>query len=186
MVKMDPLLKKILKVIEEKGWTNFELKDAVDDKFTLAQVHEKFPSRLSVLEALGHYIDQTTLANIEHFEDSETTRDKLFSIMMTRFDTLTSIKPVINNLWQEAWKDPVTLACSLPMGMNSMCWLLQGAGVHTTGIRGALRVKAFGICYLATVWTWLSDNTEGLDETMAALDTNLERISQFPGFYSSN
>jgi hypothetical protein len=183
MAKIDTLLKRALETIEEKGWSHFELKDMADDKISLAKIHERFPTRLAVLEALGHYIDQTTLESLEVFDPSETAKDRLFSIMMTRFDTLNPLKPVIRNLWQDAWKEPLTVVCSLPMGLNSMSWLLQCAGIDTTGIRGALRVKTFSVCYLATIWTWLSDNTEGNDETMAALDTNLNRLAQFPQFY---
>ncbi len=186
MPKMDPLLKKALELIGEKGWAQFELKDLADNKISLAKVHQHYPSRLSLLESLGDYIDQTTLETMDAFDPSETQKDRLFSVMMTRFDALAPIKPAVKSLWQDAWKDPLTISCSLPMGINSLSWLLQASGIDTTGIRGALRIKAFGVCYLSTVWTWLSDETEGLDVTMAALDINLQRLAQFPQFYTSS
>ncbi len=180
------MLKKALTIIANKGWGHFELKDLADEKTSLAQVQAHFPDKLSLLEALGRHIDQMTLENIEPFDPSETSRDRLFSVMMTRFDALSDLKPVIKTLWQDAWKDPMTTLCSLPMGANSMSWLLQAAGVDTTGIHGALRIKAFGLCYLSTVWSWLSDETPGLDETMAALDKNLQRLNSFPQFYNDH
>jgi ubiquinone biosynthesis protein COQ9 len=184
MPKMDPLLKKAFEIIGENGWAHFELKDLADDKVSLAKVHQHFPSRLSLLESLGEYIDLATLESMDTFDPSETQKDRLFSVMMTRFDALAPIKPAIKSLWQDAWKDPMTIVCSLPIGINSLSWLLQAAGIDTTGIRGALRVKAFGVFYLSTVWTWLGDETEGLDVTMAALDTSLQRLAQFPQFYT--
>lgn len=183
MPKMDPMLKKAIEIIGSKGWGHFELKDLSDDKTTLADVQAHFPDKLAVLAALGHHIDQLMLTSLETFDPKESSRDRLFSIMMTRFDVLADLKPVIKSLWHDAWKDPMTALCSLPMGLNSMTWILQAASVDTTGIRGALRVKAFAVCYLATVWAWLSDETPDLDETMAALDKNLHHLNNFPNFY---
>lgn len=183
---MLPLLKKATDIIATKGWSHFELKDLADADTSLADVHAVFPSRLCVLEALGNYIDQTTLATMDTFDDSESKKDRLFSILMTRFDAIATLKPTIKSLWQDAWKDPLTLACSLPMGLNSMSWLLQAAGIDTTGIQGALRIKAFSVCYLATVHTWLDDESDECDQTMAALDSNLQRLAYFPQFFQQD
>lgn len=183
MSKPDILLEKALKIIAEKGWKHFELKDLSDEKVSLAEVYGLYPSRISLLEALGKRIDQTTLRNLDQFYAEESHRDRLFSIMMTRFDTIADLKPVIKSLWKDIPQDPITLLETLPRGLNSMSWILQAAGVDTTGIRGALRTKAFAVCYLATVYAWLGDDTPDMDETMATLDKNLQRLTNFPGFY---
>lgn len=184
MAKLDPLLKKALKIIEMKGWLHFSLSDIADDKdTTLAKVHAKYPNRLCLLEDFSKYIDQTTLEDLEKFDETETQRDRLFSIIMTRFDVLTPYKSLIRMLWQDGWKDPFLLIGTLPMGLNSMSWLLQAANIDTTGIQGAFRIKVFTFFYLKTVWAWLNDSTETLDETMVALDKSLQQLSQVPGFF---
>jgi ubiquinone biosynthesis protein COQ9 len=182
MPKMDPFLKEALEIIGKKGWSHFELKDLANDKTSLADVYAHFPARLSILEALGKYIDQATLENLDVFGPSETPKDRLFSIMMTRFDAMTPLKPFIKTLWQDGWKEPLTIVSSLPMGLNSMTWLLQAADVDTTGIHGALRVKAFAVCYLSTVWAWLADDTLESEQTMVELDKNLQRLTNLPGW----
>jgi ubiquinone biosynthesis protein COQ9 len=186
VAEVNPLLQQALDLIVEKGWAQFQLEDLADENMSLNQVHAQFPTRLSVLEALGQHIDQSTLDNVDTFDESDSQKDRLFSIMMTRFDVLATQKPIIKHLWQNVWKDPCTVTGSVPAGLKSMTMLLKTAGIETSGILGALRIKTFALFYLNTVWTWLSDDTPDADQTMAALDTNLKRLGQFPQFYGSN
>lgn len=184
MTKIDPLLKKTLELIAAKGWLNFSLSDIADDKdITLAKVHAKYPNRLCLIEEFSRYIDQMTLENLEKFDETEAPPDRLFSTIMTRFDSLEPYKALIRSLWHDGWKDPMLLIGSLPIGLNSMSWILQAARIDTTGLRGALRIKIFTAFYLCLVWTWLNDSSETLDETMVLLDNSLKRLSQVPGFF---
>lgn len=181
--RMDNLLQKALHIIKEKGWNHFELIHLVSDDVSAADVYQRFPNRFCVLEALGRHLDQLTLKNIETFDDKETQKDRLFSIFMTRVDVLTPYKQVIHVLWRDLWKDPLVALSSVPQGINSVTWILQAAGLDTTGILGALRVKAFAVCYLATIYAWLQDDSQDLDVTMEALDSNLRRLEMLPQFY---
>ena len=52
------------------------------------------------------------------------------------------------------------------------------------GLRGALRIKALGLVYLATLRVWLRDDSPDMAPTMAALDRHLRRLDGLARFCS--
>jgi hypothetical protein len=59
-----------------------------------------------------------------------------------------------------------------------MSWVLEAAGMDTSGIKGAIRVAGLGGIYLNVLRTWMEDDSADLGRTMAALDKNLSRAEQ--------
>ena len=108
-------------------------------------------------------------------------RDRLFEVLMHRFDLLAPYKAGLRGLAHEARRgrvDVLPLACRLP---RSLRWMLEGAGIATGGFRGAARVKVLGLAYLATLRVWLEDDSPDLARTMASLDRALRRAEPFLG-----
>jgi hypothetical protein len=62
-----------------------------------------------------------------------------------------------------------------------MAWTLEASGIATGGLRGVLRIKALAALYLATMRTWLADESADNAATMAALDRNLKRAGRWVG-----
>lgn len=183
MPDLSPMLSKALKKIEQKGWADFQLADITDEYLNLSEIHQHFSSKACILKEFSNFIDQATLSSIDTFGANESQKDKLFSVVMTRLDVLQAHKQIIKSMWHDSWKDPSTFLQAIPLGLNSMTWLLQAAGIDTTGIKGALRTKAFALSYLNTIRIWLDDDSPEMDKTMAALDTNLQRLEQIPFFF---
>ncbi|MBP6986380.1 MAG: hypothetical protein KBB83_07335 [Alphaproteobacteria bacterium] len=180
---MDNLLQKATRLIEEKGWHGFELGQLIDEENPAHVVYERFTCRMDVLTAMGRYFDQQLLKNMDIFDEDESKKDRLFSLMMTRMDVLAPHKAVIAVLWRDLWKDPLSMALSLPLGLKSMTWILQSAGVETQSWLGVVRLKAFAVCYLSVIAAWLEDHDPDMDVTMKVLDSNLDRLSMIPRFY---
>jgi hypothetical protein len=59
-----------------------------------------------------------------------------------------------------------------------MAWLLQAAGVGTTGLRGELTVRGLVAVWVWTLRAWERDESADLSATMAALDSALRRAEQ--------
>jgi hypothetical protein len=74
--------------------------------------------------------------------------------------------------------DPLTTLMLGPCQMNSMRWMLDAAGIATTGLRGKLRIHGMLAVWLYTVHAWQKDEGEDLSATMAALDRALDRAAQ--------
>ena len=67
------------------------------------------------------------------------------------------------------------LACA---SKRSMRWMLQGAGVAATGLRGEIQVRGLLAVWLYAVRAWERDESEDLSATMAAIDKALDRAEK--------
>ena len=67
-------------------------------------------------------------------------------------------------------RDPLQALCGWPGLLRSMSWMLEAAGLDASGIRGALRAKGLALVWLSSLRTFLTDSSEDLSATMAALD----------------
>ncbi len=177
------LLNIALKQIGSKGWVELSLREVAEEAHvTLAEVHAVYPTKMHIFSEFVHMIDQQALANVEKFDEEETVKDRLFAVVMARFDALIDYKPVIASLRRDAIRDPMLVLYSLPCGLNSMMWMLEAAGLDASGISGIIRAKLLGASYLYMVGVWLKDDSSDMASTMAALDSCLERLNKFPGF----
>jgi hypothetical protein len=115
----------------------------------------------------------------------DTVRERLFDIIMRRFDALARYKAGLQSILRDAPRDPLVALCSAPRFMRSMAWLAESAGVDTAGLLGTLRVKGLAGVYLTALRTWFSDDSADNSKTMAALDRALKRAEAvangFPG-----
>ena len=177
------LLKIALDDIAVYGWLGLSMRRIAEvSGHSLADVHEVFPTKMSIIEDFSKEVDQKTLETLQPFDPDESKKDRLFAVMMARFDVLQAYKPVVERLWQDSWKDPLFLVSTASKGFNSMMWVLQAANIDVSGWLGVYRVKTFAGCYLMTVHTWLQDASPDMAATMAAVDQNLERLFTAPGW----
>jgi hypothetical protein len=59
-----------------------------------------------------------------------------------------------------------------------MAWMLEGAGLSSTGLHGMLRTKGLTAVWLYTLRAWERDDSADLAGTMAALDRALARAEE--------
>jgi hypothetical protein len=69
------------------------------------------------------------------------------------------------------------------LNLHSMGWLLEAAGVHSTGLRGAAQKRALLLIWGYALQAWARDETEDLSATMAAVDKALARAEGFAARY---
>jgi hypothetical protein len=103
----------------------------------------------------------------------QTPRDRLFDIIMTRFEVMVPYKPALKRISSYLACRPgegAAFACST---LASQYWMLAGAGAKLDGPGGALRVAGLTGLYARVFQVWLGDNSPSLDKTMAALDRRL-------------
>ena len=104
--------------------------------------------------------------------------DRLFDVLMRRFDALRPYREALGNILCAEAGDPASALCGLCRLKRSMACMLEAAMLSPTGLRGALRVKALGLAYLATLRVFLRDESPDMATTMAALDRNLARLER--------
>jgi len=157
-----------------QGWPSVSLNGiAAAAGVRLSDLYSLFPSRQAILAGFSHDIDARVLNDLPPPEAGDTPRDRLFDVLMRRFDALEPHKPAMEALLRVAPRDPLGAICSFATLLQSMAWMLEAAGLPAAGLRGALRAKALAVVYLTVLRTWLSDDSPDKARTMAALDGRL-------------
>lgn len=159
-----------------RGWGELSLVEAAREAgLDLARVRGRFPSRTAVLLRFGVMADQAALAG----GSAETApRERLFDILLERFEFLQRHRPGVLALMQAVRTDPALGLFLYGTTLRSMRWLLAASGVPATGIMGALRVHGLLALWLYALRAWEGDESEDLSATMAAVDRGLDRAMQ--------
>ena len=159
-----------------RGWADVNLVEAARDAgLDVPRLRARFPGRAAVLLRFGVLADQAALSG-PSVESSP--RERLFDILMLRFDALQRHRGGVLALLSALRTDPATAALLTMANLRSMKWLLDGAGIPSTGIIGALRIKGLLALWLYAVRAWEADDSEDLSGTMAAVDRGLDRAIQ--------
>ena len=169
----DSILAAWLTVVGRDGWAAARI-DAVADAAatTTAAVAEVLPDRWTALAAVGRHLDAAALAEAGADRDASV-RDRLFGLLMARFDAAQDFRDGVRAVAAAARRDPglaAFMALALP---PSIARVAEAAGVDTGGLTGPLRVQALTLLYLAVARVWLTDDSADLAATMKELDGRL-------------
>jgi len=164
-----------LKLAAERPWTEVSLQDIAERAgASLAELRKAFPSKSAILASFIRSVDDAVLARAPKPAPGEPARDRLFDVIMSRFDVLAPYKPGLKSI-----------AAARPFDLDILCkavasqaWMLNAAGIATDGPLGPVRVAGMGTVYASVFQTWLDDEDPGLARTMAALDRRLKRAEQ--------
>jgi AcrR family transcriptional regulator len=166
--------------VASEGWRHLSLAEVAHSaELPILRVYRTFGSKQAILRGLYRRVDEAALAEPPPAEPAERPRDRLFDLLMRRFDTLKPYRPTLEVLRRELPGDPVTVLCAGASLLRSMRWMLEAADISTAGVRGALAVKLTAAAYLSTMRIWQQDNSPDLARTMAALDVRLRRIERW-------
>lgn len=152
----------------------------------LSQLRAEFGSTLAIYAAHVKAVDEAVLdeggtdTNGELGEDSP--RDRLFDIMMRRLEELAPHKEAVRSMLQSVRRNPPLALALNGIAVRSQKWMLEAAGISTSGPRGALRAQGAALLFARAVGVWLDDEEEGLNRTMAALDRGLASAERWDGF----
>jgi AcrR family transcriptional regulator len=179
----DAIIDAALALAARQGWNDTTLADiAAEAGVSLAEAHRHFGSKAAILGGFADRIDDAVLAGTGTDLGAEPPRDRLFDVLMRRFDALKPHKDAVRALASVGAADPLALACGACRLARSMRWMLEAAGIATSGCRGRLRVKALTLGWAIVLRVWLRDDTEDQAPTMAALDRLLRRGEAVEGW----
>jgi len=173
---LDAVVAAAMGLAAERDWREIGLAEiAAAAGTTLADLLVEYPSKLAILGGFMREIDRRVLTGFEPESDSGSARDRLFDVLMRRFDTLEPHKAAIGRIMSAACRDPligITVGGSM---LRSMGLMLEAAGIASDGLRGGVKSKGLAALYGATLRDWLKDDTTDKSRTMAALDARLRR-----------
>ncbi len=164
----------------ERGWSGVSVAAAARRAdLPLDRARARFPMRGAILLRFGVVADQAALA-LAPREGPH--RDRLFDILMRRFDVLQQHRDGVLALLRALPSDPCSAALLAGASLRSMAWLLEGADISARGPFGRLRTKGLLAVWLSGVRAWRYDMSEDLSATMAALDRALSQAERVEGW----
>lgn len=170
-----------MRLAAERGWRDLTLADiAAAADMPLADLHRQFASRQAILEGLRRNVDRTMMA--PGAVTVGPARDRLFEVLMRRFDALERWRPGIAAVIEDQSRDPVALLGGGAGLVCSMATALETAGLDSSGLRGLLRAQGLAGAFLPALRVWLGDEGEDRAKTMASLDRGLRRLDRLARF----
>jgi AcrR family transcriptional regulator len=169
-----------LALMASVGWRRLTLAAIAGEAgLPILRVYRLFGSKQAILGAIFRRIDETVLEEPPTAEPDERPRDRLFDLLMRRFDALQPHKAAFATLARELPGDPAMALCAGASLLKSMRWMLEAADISTAGLTGAIAVRLTAGAYLATSRVWQRDDSPDLTRTMSALDARLRRIERW-------
>ena len=152
-----------LKLAKSDGWHSVNApRLATAAKVSIDDLHRAFPRKIDILNGLFLQVDAEVLSAYRP-SLSDTPKDRLFDLLMRRFDVLAPYRTGLNAIVKHP-SDIIMCAITFHQSMQKMATAAQ------INERSAIPI---GIAYLAVFRVWLSDNNTDLSKTMAALDRSL-------------
>ncbi len=172
----DHVIDTALRLAAEGRWSDLSLAEIAEAaEQPIAKVYPHFSSRQAILDAFVRRVDAAVLAESDPDALEGSARDRLFDVLMRRFDALEPHRAAVGNLVFDQIRDPLGALSSACQLRRSLALMLEAAGLSSAGLRGALRIEGLGLVYLAALRVWLRDESDDKGRTMAALDKNLRR-----------
>jgi AcrR family transcriptional regulator len=171
-----------LALAASQGWRDTRLGDIADAaKLPLGDLLAIYPSKTAIIAAYSRRIDGDVTKAIDPELASEPPRDRLFDVMMRRFDALAPDREALRSIISAALCDPVSAVCGAFALRRSMVMMLEAASIGASGLSGVIRVKGLAAIYLSVLRVWLNDDSEDMAQTMSALDRALRRAEFLMG-----
>ena len=171
---------------EARGWRDVSLTDiAAETGLSLEQVRAAFPCKTAIVGGLLRRIDEEMAAGGTDAADTinadDSARDRLFDVLMRRFDALAAYKGGLAAILGDGRAQPLIGLIVLPRFLCAMAGMLDAAGLSTKGIPGVLRVEGLALIYANAFRVWLRDDSSDMAKTMAALDKGLRQAEMVAG-----
>lgn len=175
----------LLRLVVERGWRRVALLDvARAGGFALADLYQAFPSKEAILAAFSREMDRKMLAGDDRDDDGASPRDRLLDVVLRRFEAMALYREPVRVLMRDLPRDPLALARLRPATLDALGAMLEGAGIDSSGLRGALRRRMLGVAFARALRVWLDDDSPDLGATTAALDRDLRRAAGLLGAVS--
>ena len=157
----------------ETGWPGLSIVEAARRAdLPLDRARTRFPGPAAVLYRFGVLADAAALA--EPVPEA-TPRERIFDLLMRRFDVLQQHRAGMLALLKALPLNPALALGLAGATLRSMAWMLETAGLPAAGLRGLVRSNALVGVWLYALRAWKDDESADLSGTMAALDRALDQ-----------
>lgn len=174
----DRLANAALALAAERPWAQVSLALIAERAgLPLAALYPHYDSRRAVLEAFMGMIDRAVLAGDDAGLADEPLRDRLFDVLMRRFEALAPYRPGLVAILSAERRAPLAALARLPTLARSMDWMARAARLDGLKLDGPGLLARGGVAsiFLSVVPVFLADDSADLSRTMVALDRQVKR-----------
>jgi len=177
----DKAIEAFLRLVAEKGYGQVALREVAEAAgLGVAEVYRLYPDKVALASAFLAKIDADVLAGVPRQSDpEETARDRLFDVLMRRYDALRGHRAALAAIRRAATRDPLLALALGPALRRSMAAMLEAASLASDGLIGALRQNGLLAIDYAVSRVFDRDETPDLSKTMAALDGRLKTAERW-------
>lgn len=112
---------------------------------------------------------------------AQSVRDRLFELIMSRFEAMEPHRAAVLAMEAGADRDPTLLAAAHQRHVRCARWVLALAGLEADGMTGQARAQGLGVIIGQARAAWRGDDAGDFAKTMASLDRNLRRAEEMFG-----
>ena len=168
---LDAAVDALLSLAADRRWDEISLRDVAERAgVSFAALYARAPGKAALLARLGDRYDRAALRATDGDRQPKA-HDRLFEAFMARLEAMAAHRDVLVAIGRA---QPLLVAAGLGRTARA---LAEGAGVDTSGARGALRLAALTPAWARTLQVW-RDDEGALNRTMAEIDRLLRRASK--------
>lgn len=176
------LVDSLLEALLTRSFNDITLRDvAAQADLPLARVLMQTSSKMELLEAYAARIDSEVLAEDDPDMADEPVRERLFDVLMRRYDAMGPNKLSLVQLERDARRDPALGLALVRIASTSMKRMAVSAHVETDGLKGAIVLAGLMQLHGRVMRVWLHEEDAGQALTMAELDKALRQAEDRVG-----
>ena len=173
-VDRDRIVDAFMALAAERDFEDIGLSDiAARAGMSLADLRRGFAHKLDILASFTRRTDIATLEGLDPGMAGEPARERLFDVLMRRFELLRPHRAALRSIVRGLRREPLTALAWNRVATRSATWMLEGAGIEMAGWRGRMRAQALVHAWGRAFRVFLDDDDPGLARTMAELDRRL-------------
>lgn len=170
------IVRAAMELAETEGWNRLSLRQIAERAgLSLADIRQEFACKNDILRAFQREVDRAVLARMGVPDLSQPPKDRLLDAMMTRFEVLAPYRPALRRIVRDLGCRPGEAGQLLPSSMAAQSWMMEAAGISSSGPMGQMKVAGLTGIYGYVLRYWLEDESPGFEKTMALLDRKLTK-----------
>lgn len=170
------IVEALMALAAERPWEEITLSDVASRaQVSLSQFRDAFPSKGAALAGFSRMIDKKVLDGTTDDLAAESSRDRLFDVLMRRLDAMAPYKEGLKAISQWARRDPLSAVALNGVALNSMRFMMEAAGLDSEGPLGSVKLQGLVLAWSRVLEAWFNDDDPAMDRTMAELDEQLAR-----------
>jgi len=133
------------------------------------------------VDCVEEAFDRAIAGNMDQLDPSQSVRDRLFELIMRRFEAMEPHRKAVLSMEHGVDRDPTLLAVAHQRHVRCARWVLALAGLEADGVTGQARAQGLGVIIGQARAAWRGDDAGDFAKTMASLDKNLRRAEEMFG-----